>query len=108
MSNQYRKLQKKVHPQAPKPAPKPKVGKDYFLVGVIFFTALILLIGWQSFGGLNIAMYILLLVSLSITYARRHAKLTEERDKLLERVGIVSTLAAVALFAVNFYYQFIA
>lgn len=108
MAKQYRKLQKKIYPQVKKPAPKPKVGKDYFLLGIIVFTAFILLIGWRSFDSMNIALYFLLLLSLGITYARRHAKLTEKQDIFLERAGLAATGMAVALFLIVFYHQFLA
>lgn len=108
MAKQYRKLQKKIHPKTPKPTPKPKVGKDYFLLGIIAFTAIILLIGWQRFDGTNIALYLLLLSSLGITYVRRHAKLTEQQDVWLERAGLTTTVMALVLFVIVFYHQYIA
>lgn len=108
MAKQYRKLQKKLQPPAEKPAPRRNYGKDYFLIGVIAFTALILIAAWQTLEPANLVMYSLLLTSLCITYARRHVKMSAKMDYYLERAGLIFTIAAVSLFVVVFYRQFIA
>jgi len=108
MAKQYRKLQKKIHPPAPKPKPRASYGKDYFLLAVIVFTGLIFAVAWQSLDAANITLYSLLLTSLCITYARRHIKLTEKQDYYLEKIGIVATITALFFFIFVFYRQFIA
>ena len=78
-------------------------GKDYFLLGMIAFTVLVLIYGWTSFDFSNRVMYILMLAALGITYARRHYPLSDQTDKYLERTGFVSIGMAVGLFCLQLY-----
>jgi len=108
MAKQYKKLQQKIsHRQEKKEAPKEKpVGKDYVLIGIMLFTVIVLALGWQQFDNMNRAMYVLLVVSLGLTYARRHFELTETQQVIADRAGFVSIGFAVALFIVICYFQF--
>lgn len=81
MANQYKKLQKKLY-EKNKPDDKkkePKVGKDYPILILIGLTIFVCFLGWGNFDNMNRAMYVLLTVSLILTYVRRHAKLSETR-----------------------------
>jgi len=89
----------------PKPRVKEKVGKDYLLIAVIAFTLMITITAWSTLTNLNRALYTLLLVSLSLTYIRRHANLTEQQETWVDRGSIVSMGFALAVFAVVMYYQ---
>jgi len=109
MAKQYKKLQQKLHPKASKQKPKEKpVGKDYVLLSVICFILVVTIFGWEYLDNLNRAMYILLGVSMTCNYVRRHAKLSETQAMLVERTGMVTIGFAIALFLVALYYQFIA
>ena len=79
MANQYKKLQKKLY-EKNKPDDKkkePKIGKDYPILILIGLTIFICFIGWGNLDNMNRAMYVLLLISLILTYVRRHAKLSD-------------------------------
>ena len=89
----------------PKPRVKEKVGKDYLLIAVIAFTLMITITAWSTLTNLNRALYTLLLISLSLTYIRRHANLTEQQETWVDRGSIVSMGFALAVFAVVMYYQ---
>ena len=109
MAKQYRKLQHKIHPKQKEPdKPKEKIGKDFLLIGIICFTIFILFIGWESFDAINRVMYLLLTISLSLTYARRHREFTETKRILIERASFVSIGLAAALFFIELYYQYFA
>ena len=109
MSKQYKKLQRKLHPQKNESKqPEKPVGKDYVLIAVIAFLIVMLV----SMGGymdkLNLSMYILLLISMCCTYAQRHFKLSENTEIYVMRAGQASIGLAIALFLVSLYYQLIA
>lgn len=108
MANQYKKLQKKLYSQNNKQdkKPQPKVGKDYPILILIAFTLVVCVIGWQQLDFMNRSMYILLGISLILTYVRRHAKLSEARQVLVERASVVTLAIAVVFFFVVLYYQF--
>ena len=74
----------------------------------MFFTIFILFIGWESFDAINRVMYLLLTISLSLTYARRHREFTETKRILIERASFVSIGLAAALFFIELYYQYFA
>lgn len=107
MAKQYKKLKQRIHAKEKKETPREAPpGRDYLLLGIIIFTLVVLAIGWQHLDGMNLSMYILLLISLSLTYVRRHFQLTEKQQVLAERVGNASIGIAVALFLVICYQQF--
>ena len=104
MSSKLRKLQKKISPPPAKAAtPKPKVGNDYFLLAVIAFTAIVPILGWNQIDSVNILLYFVLLISLCITYARRHKEFHPATDELLEKIGMGATVAAIVLFLIVCY-----
>ena len=108
MANQYKKLQKKLY-EKNKPDDKkkePKVGKDYPILILIGLTISICFIGWGNLDNMNRATYLLLLVSLVLTYVRRHAKLSETKAIYVERASAASIGLAIALFFIVLYYQF--
>ena len=109
MAKQYKKLQNKIHPKAKEePVRKEKIGKDYFLLVMIGLTLVILTLGWSHLDDLNRAMYVLLTVSLSLTYARRHANLTDNQKIYVDRASFASIGLAVALFLFIAYEQYFA
>jgi len=109
MAKQYKKLQNKIHPKAkPETVRKEKVGKDYFLLVMIGFTIIILGLGWGHLDSLNKAMYVLLTLSLSLTYARRHARLTDNQRIYVDRASFASIGLAAALFLLIAYQQYFA
>lgn len=105
MAKKYKKLQKKLFA---KPAPpkgdyvQDKVkGKDYFLLGIIIFTMMITLLGWQELDMVSRIMYVLMTVSLTLTYIRRQNKFLSDNMKLvLER----TSLMAIGLSLLTFIY----
>ena len=108
MANQYKKLQKKLY-EKNKPDDKkkePKVGKDYPILILIGLTNFVCFLGWGNFDNMNRAMYVLLTVSLILTYVRRHAKLSETRAIYVKRASAASIGLAIALFFIVLYYQF--
>ena len=107
MAKQYKKLRQKIHTKDKEtPVSERPPGKDYLLIGIIVFTIVVLILGWQNLNSMNFAMYILLLISLSLTYVRRHFNLTEPQQVLAERAGMASIGIAIALFFVICYDQF--
>ena len=108
MAKQYKKLRNRIHPKKKEPpAPQEKVGKDYLLLVVIGFTALVLLVGWPRMKPLSAAMYLLLLVSLGLTYLRRHGKIEERHLALADKASMGAIGIAVALFVVQLYQEFL-
>ena len=110
MATQYKRLVKKLRPKPKKTndAPPEKVGKDYWLVGILLLTIFFLVVGWSNFDGVNRALYISLIVSLGSTYARRHANLNEMQENLVEKISLAAMSAAIILFVVEIYTKFIA
>ena len=110
MATQYRKLVKKLNPKTKKTSEKPpeKVGKDYWLIAILLLTTFFLIVGWTNFDGINRALYVALIVSLSATYARRHFNLNEMQENLTEKISLASMSAAIILFIAEIYYKFIA
>ncbi len=106
MSKQYKKLQNKLHPKAVKQETQPKVGRDYFLLIMICFTLVVTLFGWQQFDNTNRAMYLLLTLSLTLTYLYRHANVSDNVRTYLNSASLGSMGLAVAMFLISLYYQF--
>ena len=65
-----RKLQHKVAPQEKNPAERPP-GKDYILIFLIMLSILVIGASWEIFDTVMLSMYILLTISLILTYTRR-------------------------------------
>lgn len=107
MSKQYRKLQEKLYQKQSdnKPAEK-KIGKDYVLMAVTVFTVLVTAAGWMQLDNMSRGMYSLLSVSLILTYARRHAQLSEKTAVLVERGSLVTMVLAVLLFLATLFMHF--
>ena len=110
MATLYKKLVKKIKPKTKKTAEKPpeKVGKDYWLLAVLFLTTFFLGLSWIQFDNINRALYISLIVSLISIYIKRHANLNDGQIKIVENVGLLSMIVAVAMFVVKVYEKFIA
>ncbi len=107
MAKQYKKLQRKIHPKTKEnDKQQEKPGKDYMMIGIIIFTLMVLILGWPYLDNMNRVMYILLSFSLSLTYIRRHAKLSETQTVLIERASFISIGFAIALFVIIVYYQY--
>ena len=107
MAKQYRKLQEKLYKKpTEKKAPEQKIGKDYVLMAVTVFTVLVTCAGWTSLDNVSRAMYSLLSVALVLTYAKRHAKLDEQKQTLVERGSLITMALAVVLFFVSLYVHF--
>ena len=107
MAKQYKKLQNKIYPKkAADSKPKETVGKDYLLMAVIAFTAVVTIFGWAQFDMLNRSMYALLTFSLSMTYVFRHAKISENAKIYVNRASLAAMGLAVALFLISAYHTF--
>ena len=103
MAKQYKKLQQKIYPKKEAEPPKEKIGKDYFLLGVIAFVVIVSCIGWEQFDNSNRAMYLLLSVSLCLTYARRHFNLPERAQKIVDILSMVTIAVAFFIFIIIAY-----
>ena len=108
MARQYKRILRKVSPAKPAPEKKKKPGKDIFLLIVISFVFFVLIFGWGTFDLLNRAMYVLLLLSLCLVYAHKHADLEDSKLVWLDRLSFFSISASLALFLVICYFQYIA
>lgn len=108
MAKQYKKMQKKIYPKAPteNKVEKP-IGKDYLLMGIFSFTLIVTIVGWDNLDAVNRAMYLLLSLSLGLTYAVRHASVSDTVKKYLSAASTGSIGLAVALFLINLYYTFV-
>ena len=109
MARQYKKILKKLHPKKKKwqtERPQEKVGRDYLLIAVLAITILFMVVGWENFSVVNKILYVMLTLTLSTTYARRHYDFTEEQDRWVLRISYVSMAMATAAFLVNVYQQF--
>jgi len=108
MANQYKKLQQKIYKKDDdkKDKFKEKVGSDYLLIGVLIFTIVVTMVGWMQFDNWNRCMYVLLIVSLGLTYVRRHAKLSETQAVFAERASLVSIGFAIAMFVIVLLHNF--
>ena len=90
------------------PKEKKRTGKDYLLIIVISFTLMVTIAAWETLTPLNRALYVMLLISLSLTFVRRQYNLSEKMENWVDRVSIASMGFALALFAVVMYYQIFA
>ena len=75
-------------------------------MAILSFTIIVMCIGWMHFSNTNRALYVTLVISLSTTFIRRHANLSEIQDVWAERIGFVSMGFAVVLFAFVIYEQY--
>lgn len=109
MARMLKKLQQKVVPMEKKKA-SPPPGKDYLLLILMAFSVMVIVAAWETLDSLTLAMYILLTLSLGLTYARRHAahRLSEAQMMLVTRAGFVTIGMAGALFLIDIYRRFIA
>ncbi|SFT61485.1 hypothetical protein SAMN02910356_01333 [Selenomonas sp. GACV-9] len=108
MAKQYKKLQNKVYPKKKaEDKPQEKIGKDYLLIFVIAFTAVVTLVGWEHFDSLNRWMYLLLTFSLSMTYIFRHGNISENAKIYVNRASLASMGLAIAMFLLSAYYTFV-
>lgn len=105
MAKLTRKLKQKIAP--PKKEQPKKLGKDYFLLIVLFLTFVVMLAGWPHLDNLNRILYLLLTLSLSLTYANRHFEMSERVHRIIERLGIGTIAFSILIFVVICYNQFI-
>ena len=111
MARIQKRIKKKIKPQSQevaKPKEKEKIGKDYLLIAVISFTVIVTSVAWSSLTNLNRLLYSMLIVSLSLTYVRRHANLDEKQQVWVDRGSIISMGVALVLFAIVMYQQIFA
>ncbi|QNH55257.1 hypothetical protein H1B31_04845 [Selenomonas timonae] len=109
MAKMLKKLQQKITPpEKPKAAPPP--GKDYLLLILMAFTVMVVIAAWENLDTLTLTMYILLTLSLGLTYTRRHAveRLTETQMMIVTRASFVTIGMAGALFLIDAYRRFFA
>ena len=109
MARMLKKLQQKITPPEPtKPARPP--GKDYMLIILMVFTVMVLVAAWDTLDSLTLTMYILLTLSLGLTYMRRQAahRLTETQMMIVTRGSFVTIGMAGALFLLDAYRRFFA
>ncbi len=109
MARMLKKLQQKPAPQQKKNSDRPK-DKGYLLLGLVIFTATVTIAGWQVLSALNRAMYVLLSISILLTYASRYHghRLTEVQHLIVRRVSFVTIGLAAALFFVELYQRYAA
>ena len=109
MAKMLKKLQQKMTP-AEKPKPVRPPGKDYMLLILMAFTVMVVLAAWENLDALTLIMYILLTLSLGLTYARRHAgnRLSEMQMTIVTRASFVTIGMAGALFLIDAYRRFFA
>ena len=109
MAKMLKKLQQKITPpDKPKAAPPP--GKDYLLLILMAFTVMVVIAAWENLDTLTLTMYMLLTLSLGLTYTRRHAveRLTETQMMIVTRASFVTIGMAGALFLIDAYRRFFA
>ena len=109
MAKMLKKLQQKITPpEKPKAAPPP--GKDHLLLILMAFTVMVVIAAWENLDTLTLTMYILLTLSLGLTYTRRHAveRLTETQMMIVTRASFVTIGMAGALFLIDAYRRFFA
>ena len=109
MAKMLKKLQQKITPpEKPKPTRPP--GKDYMLLILMSFTVIVVITAWENLDTLTLTMYILLTLSLGLTYTRRHAveRLTETQMMIVTRASFVTIGMAGALFLIDAYRRFFA
>ena len=72
MAKMLKKLQSKTAPQQEEKQQRPP-GKDYVLLILMAMSVILVIAAWDTLDTLTITMYILLTLSLGLTYTRRHA-----------------------------------
>ena len=109
MAKMLKKLQQKMTP-AEKPKPVRPPGKDYMLLILMAFTVMVVLAAWENLDALTLIMYILLTLSLGLTYIRRQAveRLSEFQMMIVTRASFVTIGMAGALFLIDAYRLFFA
>ena len=109
MARMLKKLQHKMAPQEKSVSGSPP-GKDYILIFLIMLSILVIGASWNTFDAVMLAMYILLTLSLILTYTRRHAahRLSEVQMMLVTRGSFVTIGMAAALFLLDAYRRYIA
>ena len=109
MAKMLKKLQSKTAPPKEEKQQRPP-GKDYVLLILMAMSVILVIAAWDTLDTLTITMYILLTLSLGLTYTRRHAadRLTETQMMLVTRGSMVTTGIAGALFLLDAYYRYIA
>ena len=109
MAKMLKKLQQKITPPEPPKAVRPP-GKDYLLLFLMAFSIMVIIAAWENLDILTLTMYILLTLSLGLTYARRHAveRLSETQMMIVSRASFVTIGMAGALFLIDAYRRFFA
>lgn len=109
MAKMLKKLQQKMT-LAEKPKPVRPPGKDYMLLILMAFTVMVVLAAWENLDALTLIMYILLTLSLGLTYTRRQAveRLSEFQMMIVTRASFVTIGMAGALFLIDAYRRFFA
>ena len=104
-----KKLQQKVTPTEKPKAVRPP-GKDYMLLTLMAFTVVVIIAAWEELDPLTLTMYILLTLSLGLTYTRRQAieRLSEFQMMIVTRASFVTIGIAGALFLFDAYRRYIA
>ena len=109
MAKMLKKLQQKVTPTEKPKATRPP-GKDYMLLTLMAFTVVVIIAAWEELDPLTLTMYILLTLSLGLTYTRRQAieRLSEFQMMIVTRASFVTIGMAGALFLFDAYRRYIA
>jgi flagellar protein fliL len=109
MARILKKIQQKTS-SVEKPAETPPPGKDYILIFLIMLSIMVIGASWEAFDAVMLSMYILLTLSLILTYTRRHGanRLSEFQMMLVTRGSFVTIGMAAALFLIDAYRRYIA
>ena len=109
MARMLKKLKQKHAPQTDA-ASVPPTGKGYLILGIVLFTLTLTIAGWEMFDAVSRAMYILLTISLGLTYTNRyHGHRPSETQRMLVTRGSFATIGlAAALFLMELYQRYIA
>lgn len=109
MARMLKKLKQKNAPQKDT-TPAPPTGKGYLILGIVLFTLTLTIAGWEMFDMTSRAMYVLLTISLGLTYTNRYHghKLSETQRMLVVRGSFVTIGLAAALFFVELYQRYVA
>ena len=109
MARMLKKLKQKHTPEETS-APTPPAGKGYLILGIVLFTLTLTIAGWEMFDAISRAMYVLLTISLGLTYTNRYHghRLTETQRMLVVRGSFATIGLAAALFFVELYQKYIA
>jgi hypothetical protein len=106
MAKQSKKILHKIEPHQDEQKKPTKPSRDIFLILVICFTIVVLGFGWTRFGILDRGMYIMLAISLVLTYMHKHADVSDEVMTWLDRISMACIAAALGIFAVICYNTF--